>query len=191
MQLSSQPMIFRKLERTLLCWYHRNETAFAFDETVRVQSLEPIRETLWNPLLHRTFGGWVTGPGFVATEARTLVSAQPRQSFHIRVASPSEQTATSDDWVMLARDIALAHADPAAAVQRTAEWWTAFQARSWVRCKVPPGRDVPVTRLAALPEGLASPEEQRFFARMRAAAPDIPTEQVVVDGAADRGGTDP
>jgi len=135
---------FPRVGSDAVSWYHRNESAFAFEETVRLQSLESIRDTLWNPLLHRTFGGWITGKGFKATDARTLATTQPLQSFHLRVASPCEQTATADDWLKLARETAENHADPIAAVQRTAKWWNEFQDRSWVRCDIPPGLDVPV-----------------------------------------------
>ncbi|MCC5975101.1 MAG: hypothetical protein JJT81_13750 [Rubellimicrobium sp.] len=127
-----------------VCWYHRNDHAFAFDETIRVQSLEAIRDTLWNPLVHRTFGGWVTGAGFVADGPLTLISATPRHTFALRVASPCEQTKTARDWLLLAQDTARAHADPTAAAERTALWWRAFQDRSWVHCDVPPGPEVPV-----------------------------------------------
>jgi hypothetical protein len=125
-----------------VCWYHRNENAFAFEETIRVQSLGPIRDTLWNPLLHRTFGGWVSGAHFASTDTRTLTSVTPLQAFSLCVASPCEQTQTADDWVDLARQTAAAHSDPDAATRRTAAWWHAFQDRSWVRCDIPPGRDV-------------------------------------------------
>jgi len=126
-----------------IAWFHRNENAFAFEETVRLQSLETIRETLWNPLLNRTFGGWIAGKGFQATDARTLATAKPLRSFHLRVASPCEQTATADDWLKFARETAAKSADPAEAVERTARWWAAFQDRSWVHCDVPPGGEVP------------------------------------------------
>jgi hypothetical protein len=58
------PDIFPKAGKHSVCWYHRNENSFAFEETIRVQSLESIRDTLKDPLIHRTFGGWVTGSGF-------------------------------------------------------------------------------------------------------------------------------
>ena len=103
---------FPKVGPEAVTWYHRNENALAFEETVRVQSLEPIRNTLWNPLLHRTFGGWVTGKGFHATDDRTLATAKPLGTFHLRVASPCEQTATADDWLRLARETAEKNADP-------------------------------------------------------------------------------
>ncbi len=141
------PTNFPKVGPDAVSWYHRNENAFAFEETVRVQSLEPIRKTLWNPLLHRTFGGWVTGKGFQATDDRTLATAKPLQSFHLRVASPCEQTDTADDWLKLARETAENHADPVAAAERTAKWWGEFQDRSWVRCDIPPGLDVPANNI--------------------------------------------
>ena len=45
--------IFPNAEKHSVSWYHRNENSFAFEETLRIQSLESIRETLKDPLLHR------------------------------------------------------------------------------------------------------------------------------------------
>ena len=156
---------FPKVGPEAVGWYHRNENALAFEETVRVQSLEPIRNTLWNPLLHRTFGGWVTGKGFQVTDDRTLATANPFRSFHLRVASPCEQTATAEDWLKLARETAENNADPLAAIERTAKWWGAFQDRSWVRCDIPPGLDVP-TNNHPLRVGVDSDGGSRFSGSM-------------------------
>jgi hypothetical protein len=133
--------VFPKAGADSVCWYHRNENSLAFQETVRVQSLEPIRKTLKDPLIHRTFGGWVTGAGFRSTDDRTLATQQPVETFHLRVASPCEQTATPQDWLRSAAAIAGKAADADAAMARTAASWRAFWDRSWVRCDVPPALD--------------------------------------------------
>ena len=127
--------VFPGVGKHAVSWYHRNETALAFDETVRIQSLETIRDTLKNPLLHRTFGGWITGNGFEATDDRTLVTAQAVKDFHLRVASPCEQTPTAEDWLKSAEAMAQAAADGNAAFARTSASWGAFWDRSWVICE--------------------------------------------------------
>jgi hypothetical protein len=66
--------VFPKAGKHSVSWYRRNENAFAFEETIRVQSLEPIRDSLEDPLLHRTLGGWVTGAGFESMDDRTLAT---------------------------------------------------------------------------------------------------------------------
>lgn len=143
-KLTQSADVFPKAGKNSLSWYHRNENAFAFEETIRVQSLEAIRDSLKDPLLHRTFGGWVTGAGFESTDDRTLATPQPVREFHLRVASPSEQTPTADDWLKSAESIAIAAEDGPAALARTSASWRAFWERSWVSCDTGAGFDVPV-----------------------------------------------
>jgi hypothetical protein len=126
--------VFPKAGKHSISWYHRNESSFAFEETIRVQSLESIRNTLKDPLLHRTFGGWVTGIGFNSTDDRTLATPQPVGDFHLRVASPCEQTPTAEDWLKSAEAIAKGAEDGHAALVRTSAYWQAFWKRSWVDC---------------------------------------------------------
>ena len=125
-------------------WYHRNEVSTAFESTVKVQSLESIRDTLHDPLLHRTFGGWVTGPGFEPLDARTLKTPDPVNRFAFRVASPSEQTPTARAWLDLAQQHAKVSADPEAAEQRTRRAWQTLWQRAWVVCDVTPSLEIPV-----------------------------------------------
>ncbi len=126
--------VFPAVGGSAVCWYHRNESSTAFEETVKVQSLEPIRASMVDPLKGRTFGGWVTGEGFAATDARTLKTAAPVKSFHLRVASPCEQTASADAWMSLARNLAEECKDAPARLRRTSAWWHGFWDRSWVDC---------------------------------------------------------
>jgi hypothetical protein len=126
--------VFPAVGTDAVCWYHRNTSSTAFEETVRVQSLAPIRPTMRDPLIHRTFGGWVTGDGFASTDARTLATPAPVTAFHLRVASPCEQTASAEDWMTLARDLAEATKDGPARLERTSASWRSFWDRSWVDC---------------------------------------------------------
>ena len=49
-----------------VAWYHRNETSPAFAATLKVQSLESVADKAHDPLLYRTFGGYMTGDGLSA-----------------------------------------------------------------------------------------------------------------------------
>lgn len=126
--------VFPAAGKDAVCWYHRNESSTAFEETVKVQSLEPIRASMIDPLLHRTFGGWVTGDGFAASGPRTLATAGPVRSFHLRIASPCEQTESAEAWTALARNLAEETNDATLRLQRTSAWWREFWDRSWVDC---------------------------------------------------------
>ncbi len=134
---------FPKADADAVTWYHRNESTLAFDETVKVQSLEPIRASMKDPLLHRTFGGWVTGDGFIATDERTLASRGPVTGFQLRIASPCEQTDTADAWLKLAKNVAGETKDGPARLARTAAWWGDFWDRSWVDCATGPVQKIP------------------------------------------------
>ncbi len=126
--------IFPPARPDSVSWYHRNETSPAFESTLKLQSLEPIRDSLRDPLIHRTFGGWVTGAGFKSTDDRTLVTSAPVKTFALRVASPSSQTSTADEWLQSAAQAAEKSSDTEAALTRTAASWRAFWDRSWVIC---------------------------------------------------------
>src|SRR5579859_2291465 len=47
-----------------IVWYHRNETSVVPD-TISLQGLASAADAVGDPLLRRTFGGYVTGDGFV------------------------------------------------------------------------------------------------------------------------------
>ena len=139
--------VFPKAGGNSVTWYHRNENSLAFEETIRVQSLEPIRNTLKDPLLHRTFGGWLTGSGFVPADERTLKTPTPVRQFHLRVASPCEQTPTAEAWLKSAESLAAKAEDGKAALARTSASWRKFWERSWVDCDTGAGLEVPVNTL--------------------------------------------
>lgn len=143
-QIIQSADVFSKAGKSSVSWYHRNESSPAFEETIRVQSLESIRETLKDPLLHRTFGGWITGEGFISTDDRTLSASSPVRKFHLRVASPCEQTPTADAWLKSAESLADAVQDGQAARARTSAFWKEFWQRSWVDCAEGSGIEVPV-----------------------------------------------
>ncbi|MCF7973512.1 MAG: DUF5703 domain-containing protein [Phycisphaerae bacterium] len=130
-----------------VAWYHRNETSTAFESTVKVQSLEPIRDTMHDPLLHRTFGAWVTGDGFETVDVRTLATTGSVKEFSLRVASPCEQTPTAEAWLAMAQKAADACADPAMARSRTARAWQALWDRSHVVCDVTSSHKTPKNTL--------------------------------------------
>jgi hypothetical protein len=114
-----------------VAWYHRNETSVV-PKTISHQGLEPVADKVRDPLLHRTFGGWMAGEGFRVADKRSLETPSPVKSFDIRVAAPCAQTADAKAWQDMARALCDRSADTAEAVARTSAWWEAFWRRSWV-----------------------------------------------------------
>lgn len=123
--------VFAKVSGNTVAWYHRNEVSPAFTSSLKVQSLEAAAGTVHDPLLHRTFGGWLTGDGLTATDPRSLASAAPVNSFALRVAAPCLQADTAQEWLGEAKKAA-SHSSSAQAESRTATWWQAYWNRSWV-----------------------------------------------------------
>jgi len=159
MNIQQAADVFPKAGKDSVVWCHRNENSFAFEETIRVQSLQSIRHLIDDPLINRAFGGWVTAIGFTPADNRTLVSSEPVREFHLRVASPSEQTPTAEDWLAIAESIASSAADGAHALARTAAAWQAFWGRSRVISSAGPftGLDLDAEELAKrLPTGRAT-----------------------------------
>jgi hypothetical protein len=163
--------VFPKAAKDSVSWYHRNENSFAFEETIRVQSLESVRDTLKDPLLHRTFGGWVTATGFESTDDRTLATPQPMSEFHLRVASPCEQTPTATAWLESAGSIAKAAMNGEDSLARTSASWQKFWDRSWVNCAISPADGLDAPAIAALsPTGKS---RHGLFLGQKKVAPDI------------------
>lgn len=102
-------------------WYHRNETSVV-PELWKNQSLTGLPGT-FDPLLHRTFGGRLSGAGFSAS-GHSVESKGPVTSFHLQVATHTAQTKTVAEW----QKGLVTKSDAG----KTRDWWHAFWDRSWV-----------------------------------------------------------
>ena len=57
--------VFAKAGADAVVWRHRNEESVV-PLTLKHQGLTPVADKAIDPLLHRTFGGWMTAAGFTA-----------------------------------------------------------------------------------------------------------------------------
>ncbi len=130
-ELSEAADVFPKGISNAVAWYHRNEESVAYKSTMLLQSLKPIAYTVKDPIIHRTFGGFMSGTGLKPADNRTLVSSAPSDRFALWVAAPCYQTDNAQDWLDEAQVLA-EQADADRAEKRTKEWWHAFWERSWV-----------------------------------------------------------
>jgi hypothetical protein len=116
-----------------IIWYHRNEHSIV-PFTLKHQGLESISDEFKDPLLHRTFGGRLSGEGFAPIDGRlgAIGTGKPVSSFALRITTHSAQTPTIDAW--LQQLAALDAGAPPAPTSRaaTARWWREFWDRSWI-----------------------------------------------------------
>jgi len=118
-------------------WYHRNEQSVV-PKLLETQSLTGAAGA-FDPLLHRTFGGQLTGSGWVAAGDHVLKTAAAQTRLDLSLTTYTAQTATVDEWLGgLAREAAKS-TDAAQALVRTRAWWAGFWGRSWVLVKAPDG----------------------------------------------------
>ena len=111
-------------------WYHRNEHSVQ-PLTLAHQGLSSIAELTYDPLMQRTFGGWMEGPDFAKVGPRELQSVRPARKFELSIATHASQSAQVDTWI----DSLRATSERSLledARERSRRWWHAFWARSWI-----------------------------------------------------------
>ncbi len=117
-------------------WYHRNEHSVA-PLTLKHQGLESIASQFDDPLIHRTFGGRMTGHPFAppAGTRDAIRTTAPAKSFWIRITTHSAQTPTLEAWKAELARLEAPQAEPAgsnSALRSTSQWWHEFWDRSWI-----------------------------------------------------------
>ena len=117
-----------------ITWYHRNERSI-WRETMDLQGMGAWADTAADPLLHRTFGGLISGDGLVSKGPATLQSKEPRSQYHVNVYGLCAQTPTADAWRDQIRQLAAEtdKVDRREALSAHNAWWRAFWDRSWIR----------------------------------------------------------
>lgn len=130
-ELSESADLFPKGIGNAVAWYHRNEESVAYKSTMQLQSLDAIADKATDPLIHRTFGGWMSGAAFKPVDNHALVSSMPLKQFSLSIASPCMQAPTVQAWMTEAEKLSIS-ADADQAEKRTVNWWRDFWNRSWV-----------------------------------------------------------
>ena len=115
-----------------LIWYHRNERS-VWRESLELQALGELAETMMDPLLHRTFGGLVQGEPLVRAGREGLRSAAAQKSFHFTVHLLTAQTASAQAWLKQVRQLRREGGTLEEARAAHRDWWEGFWDRSWVR----------------------------------------------------------
>jgi hypothetical protein len=124
-------------------WFHRNADSVVAT-TLQLQGCAGLPGA-FDPLLGRSFGAWIEGPGLTRT-ADGMLAGQPARSVDLRIASPVLVASDPTAWIAAARRAA-ADAPPASeAAAATAAHWSSFWDRSWILVDGEGGSPLPANR---------------------------------------------
>ncbi|MGC8885953.1 MAG: DUF5703 domain-containing protein [Verrucomicrobiia bacterium] len=126
----SPDMVLQDYENAVM-WCHRNEDSIV-PFTLNHQGIGKFYNLVSDPLLHRTFGGIITGKQFKKESAVSIITEKPAKQFQIQIATHSDQTDTLLEWQNALAQIMMKNANSKKAQSRTAEWWKKFWNKSWV-----------------------------------------------------------
>ena len=128
------PDTISSVQKNRIVWYHRNEKSI-WKANLEHQAMERFIAKSTDPLLHRTFGACIEGPGLVSDNPTTLKSQTPQKSFVLSIHPLSAQTETAEAWLnKLDRTVAdngSRKLDNDRDLHRA--WWDKFWNRSWIR----------------------------------------------------------
>lgn len=125
-------------------FYHHNAGKTIFDSTVAQQGLESVKDQLYNPLKHLTWGGSLSGNNFVIgqlyggdyvnTDYRgwTLQSKSPARVQNLQLCLYNEQVENVNTWQRSLVALEVVAALDTRAFERTQKWWKEFWSRSYV-----------------------------------------------------------
>ena len=135
--LVTQPDRLVTDEPDAVVWYQRNETS-VWALTLDQQALGAFKAKSRDPLLHHTFGGRLTGAGFVRQGDSTLTTTSRVTSATLVLSAQSAQTATLGEWLTQLRAAAPSTAS-ADHWRDHVQWWKEFWDRSYIRpvCRAP------------------------------------------------------
>ena len=126
------------LERSCIGWYRYNGSATPdFDLNARTQGVEDFPRT--NPLQNRCFGAIIEASGATRLDAQTLCLPEAK-SHTIEITALTVPQTTPEQWFAATKN-ALKTARQVSIENRkaqTANWWTEFQNRSWIRMSESP-----------------------------------------------------
>jgi alpha-L-fucosidase 2 len=112
-------------------WYHHNHRSAGFDLTNKLQGLSEYLDQ--DPILHRTFGAIVKGPGTNRTSDHTIETtpgSNGRLDVYVLTTHPSSPAEWQQSIVHLASEI-----EKVPFRQREQahnDWWKEFWGRSWI-----------------------------------------------------------
>jgi autotransporter-associated beta strand protein len=114
-----------------ITWYHRNR-ASAFNSNLAAEGLVNSLATVPDPLMNRTFGGRMSGTGFVRNSTQKIVSSATTTNIDLAVDVHAGVYPQAISWQTNLTALATARLarDSAADLAAHQAWWSAFWGRS-------------------------------------------------------------
>ncbi len=125
-----------------IVWYHRNEGTIV-PLAMKLQGMESLLPLVHDPLMHNTFGGSISGKGFVQAEAsqatQALKTAAPTRRLDIAIHVLTAQTDTAEQWMEKLNGMVAEERKTGLAKtwQAHCTWWQEFWNRSWIYVRTP------------------------------------------------------
>lgn len=117
-----------------LAWCHFNIVSI-YPEIFREEHLAALLNKYPDPLLHRCFGGMLTGPGLVSEDDENLKSASPARDLRLDLYALTETDVLSPDvWRQHLNALAdeCRRVNISRAWKEHRQWWDDFWNRSWI-----------------------------------------------------------
>jgi alpha-L-fucosidase 2 len=114
-----------------LIWFHRNRRSVWKDNLV-LQGLDSAALSMRDPLLHRTFGGTIEGPGLRAVSDTVLQTSRPQRQITFSVYPYTSTDRTPEQWLeqVSSRSKGLSAAPLKTRFEKHRTWWKEFWSRS-------------------------------------------------------------
>uniref|UniRef100_UPI00404A6F2E DUF5703 domain-containing protein n=1 Tax=Cephaloticoccus sp. TaxID=1985742 RepID=UPI00404A6F2E len=128
-----QPDIIVPKLRGAVAWYQRNESSI-WGEVLQAQSLDEFKSENDDPLIGRTFGGYLQGAGFKRKGRSGIITARKTTSAVFSVTVHCAQTPTINEWVNQIQGAANPDGLPSLrdAWRDHQTWWRDFWERSHI-----------------------------------------------------------
>ena len=95
----SQKDIILPADGQTVRWYQRNVHSI-FRDNMKNQHMGDVVDQFPDPLIHRTFGGVISGEGLKSKDDKTLATTVPMERIEIQIHPLTAQTKTADEWLL-------------------------------------------------------------------------------------------
>jgi len=121
------------IEGENIVWLHRNKRSI-WKDNLELQALGDWTETHTDPLLNRTFGGFISSDKLQKTDKFNLKTSEPQKAFSVSVYALTQQTETAEEWIEAIQQQAK-NIESQSRKKRLSQhklWWNEFWQRSYI-----------------------------------------------------------